>query len=161
MHLEVFSIAPLLDENFFQKSFDRLPAEGLWAHRKKKSSARKKQRIAVLRYAAGLLARRAFFENESVFFRPFPGKRRKTGIADEKHFFKPFPQRDVRRLRLSDFLPQVSISRRKRRTAFISQNAAFRRGTGADPGAGSGNVYEDLGRKECYLKFTGRVYAFP
>ena len=42
MHLEVFSIAPLLDENFFQKSFDRLPDEGLWAHRKEKILRQKK-----------------------------------------------------------------------------------------------------------------------
>ena len=73
MHLEVFSIAPLLDENFFQKSFDRLPDEGLWAHRKEKILRQKKAEDRCLTLAAGL------FENESAFFRPFPGKRRKTG----------------------------------------------------------------------------------
>lgn len=79
MHLEVFSIAPLLDENFFQKSFDRLPDEGLWAHRKEKILRQKKAEDRCLTLAAGLLGPPGLFENESVFFRPFPGKRRKTG----------------------------------------------------------------------------------
>ena len=67
MHLEVFSIAPLLDENFFQKSFDRLPDEGLWAHRKEKILRQKKAEDRCLTLAAGLLARRAFLKMKVSF----------------------------------------------------------------------------------------------
>lgn len=69
MHLEVFSIAPLLDENFFQKSFDRLPDEGLWAHRKEKILRQKKAEDRCLTLAAGLLARLGLFERKCSFSR--------------------------------------------------------------------------------------------
>ena len=87
MHLEVFSIAPLLDENFFQKSFERLPDEGLWAHRKEKILRQKKAEDRCLTLAAGLLARRAFLKMKVSFSALSLEKGGKPVIADEKHFF--------------------------------------------------------------------------
>ena len=84
MHLEVFSIAPLLDENFFQKSFDRLPDEGLWAHRKEKILRQKKAEDRCLTLAAGLLARRAFLKMKLSFSALSLAKGGKPVIADEK-----------------------------------------------------------------------------
>ena len=72
MHLEAFSIVPLLDEEIFQTAFEHLPSDGLWAHRKKRSSARKKAEDRCLTLAAGLLARRAFLKMKVSFFPPFP-----------------------------------------------------------------------------------------
>lgn len=67
MHLEVFSIAPLLDENFFQKSFDRLPDEGLWAHRKEKILRQKKAEESLSYARRRTSGPPGLFENESVF----------------------------------------------------------------------------------------------
>lgn len=87
MHLEVFSIAPLLDEEIFQKSFSLLPDEGLWAHRKEKILRLKKAEDRCITLAAGLLARRAFLKMGVPFSALSIEKGGKPVIAGGKHFF--------------------------------------------------------------------------
>lgn len=60
MHLEAFSIVPLLDEEIFQTAFEHLPSDGLWIRRKEKILRQKEAEDRCLTLAAGLLARRAF-----------------------------------------------------------------------------------------------------
>ena len=135
MHLEVFSIAPLLDENFFQKSFDRLPDEGLWAHRKEK----------ILRQKKALSLE----------------KGGKPVIADEKHFFN-LSHSGMYAVCAYGLSPSGVDIQKETPDRFHIAERCFTEGEQALIREQGPEMFTRIwARKESYLKFTGQGIRVP
>lgn len=161
MHLEVFSIAPLLDENFFQKSFDLPPGRGTLGPQKRKNPPPEKSRGS-LSYARRRTSGPRAFWKWKCLFPPFPWKKEENRLSPMKSTFLTFPTVGCTPSALTDFLPQVSISRRKRRTAFITAERCFTEGEQALIREQGPEMFTRIwARKESYLKFTGQGIRVP
>ena len=161
MHLEVFSIAPLLDENFFHKSFDRLPDAGLWAHRKEKILRQKKAEDRCLTLAAGLLARRAFLKMKVSFSALSLEKGGKPVIADEKHFFN-LSHSGMYAVCAYGLSPSGVDIQKETPDRFHIAERCFTEGEQALIREQGPEMFTRIwARKESYLKFTGQGIRVP
>ena len=161
MHLESFSIRPLLKEENFQKAFKLLPNEGLWAYRKEKILRLKKAEDRTLTLAAGLLARRAFLKMGVPFSALSTEKGGKPLVTDGKHFFNLSHSGEYAICAYGSSPVGVDIQKQKPDRFHITERCFTKREQALIREYGSEMFTRIWARKESYLKYTGQGIRVP
>lgn len=161
MHLEAFSIVPLLDEEIFQTAFEHLPSDGLWIRRKEKILRLKKAEDRCLTLAAGLLARRAFLSMKVPLSGLSIERSGKPVITDEKHFFN-LSHSGMYAVCAYGLSPSGVDIQKETSDRFHIAERCFTEGEQALIREQGPEMFTRIwARKESYLKFTGQGIRVP
>ena len=161
MHLEAFSIVPLLDEEIFQTAFEHLPSDGLWIRRKEKILRQKEAEDRCLTLAAGLLARRAFLKMKVSFSALSLEQGGKPVITDEKHFFN-LSHSGMYAVCAYGLSPSGVDIQKETPDRFHIAERCFTEGEQALIREQGPEMFTRIwARKESYLKFTGQGIRVP